>query len=142
MWHNQSSVYACPGRRRGGLTRRAFLQVGMLGALGLSLSDYLALRQARGATAAPARSVILIYAMGGISHHDSFDPKPDAPAEVRGEFGTIPARLPGVRFSDLLPRLAGRIDRYALLRAVRHDQTDHGVGAYYMLRGYTQPDPT
>jgi hypothetical protein len=80
--------------------------------------------------------------MGGISHHDSFDPKPDAPAEVRGEFRTVATRLPGVRFSEHLPRLAGLIDRFALLRAVRHGERDHGVGAYYMLRGYPQPDPS
>jgi hypothetical protein len=124
------------------LSRRAFLRVGTLGALGLSLSDYLALQQARGAPPARAKSIILIYTMGGISHHDSFDPKPGAPAEIRGELGTIPTRLPGARFSDLIPRLARRIDQYVLLRAVQHNQTDHGVGAYYMLRGYTQPDPT
>lgn len=80
--------------------------------------------------------------MGGISHHDSFDPKPDAPAEIRGEFRTIPTKLPGVRFSEHVPRLARMIDSYALIRSVQHNQTDHGVGAYYMLRGYTQPDPS
>src|SRR5262245_30520409 len=84
--------------RKGG--RRAFLKAGALAALGLSLPEYLGLRAAAGTTPARARSVILIYAMGGISHHDSFDPKPDAPAEVRGEFSTIPTALPGVRFSE------------------------------------------
>src|SRR5436190_21547108 len=124
MGRNQPPVDACPGHRRAALSRRAFLRVGTLGALGLSLPDYLALRQAQGATVARAKSIILIYAMGGISHHDSFDPKPLAPAEIKGEFGTIVTRLPGVRFSDLIPRLARRIGRYALLRAVRHNQTD------------------
>ena len=80
--------------------------------------------------------------MGGISHHDSFDPKPGAPAEVRGEFRTIATRLPGVRFCEHLPRLAGLVERFALLRAVQHRERDHGVGAYFMLRGYTQPDPS
>jgi hypothetical protein len=80
--------------------------------------------------------------MGGISHHDSFDPKPGAPAEVRGEFATIPTKVPGVRFSDQVPLLAGALKRYALIRSVQHRETDHGVGAYYMLRGYTQPDPS
>jgi hypothetical protein len=121
--------------------RRAFLRAGTLGAFGLSLAQYFSLREARAGAPPRARSVLLIYAMGGISHHDSFDPKPDAPAEVRGEFKTIPTRLPGVRFTDLVPRLARMIDRYVLLRAVQHNQQDHGVGAYFMLRGYTQPTP-
>jgi hypothetical protein len=123
-------------------SRRAFLKAGTLGAFGLSLSQYFALQTARGATPARAKSIILIYTMGGISHHDSFDPKPGSPAEIRGEFKTIPTRLPGVRFTDLIPRLARMIDQYVLLRAVQHNERDHGVGAYYMLRGYTQPDPT
>jgi hypothetical protein len=142
MGHSQPPAGGCTGYRRATLSRRAFLKVGTLGAVGLSLSDYLALRQARGATTARAESIILLYTMGGISHHDSFDPKPDAPAEIRGDFKTIPSRLPGVRFSDLLPRLARTIDHYVLLRAVQHTERDHGVGAYYMLRGYPQPDPT
>src|SRR5262249_31533189 len=69
-------------------------------------------------------------------------PKPNAPREVRGEFKTIPTKLPGIRFSDMIPRLAQMIDKYALIRSIYHKETDHGVGAYYMLRGYTQPDPS
>src|SRR5262245_6430347 len=122
--------------------RRSFLKVGALSALGVSLAEYLGLREARAGGPPPARSVVLIYAMGGISHHDSFDPKPLASAEVRGEFGTIPTRLPGVHFAEHLPRLARAADQFALVRSVQHSQTDHGVGAYYMLRGYPQPDPS
>src|SRR5437016_169081 len=94
------SSTGCPGYRRTALSRRGFLKVGTLGAIGLSLSLYLALRAAAGPTPAKAKSVLLLYTMGGISHHDSFDPKPDAPAEVRGEFRTIPTCVPGVRFSE------------------------------------------
>jgi hypothetical protein len=122
------------------MNRRAFLKVGAIGALGLSFSTYAGLRQVRGATSARAKSVILIYTMGGISHHDSFDPKPAAPAEIRGEFSTIATRLPGIRFSEHVPRLAGMADRYALIRSMQHQETDHGVGAYYMLRGYPQSE--
>lgn len=133
----------CTGYRRlRAMNRRAFLKAGTLGALGLSLAEYFALREARGAEPARASSVLLVYAMGGISHHDSFDPKPDAPAEVRGEFRTIATRLPGIRFTEHVPRLAGMLDQFTLLRAVHHNERDHGVGAYYMLRGYTQPDPS
>jgi hypothetical protein len=124
------------------VSRRTFLRAGTLGAFGFSLAQYFGLRQARGAIAAPAKSVLLIYAMGGISHHDSFDPKPEAPAEVRGEFRTIPTRLSGFRFSEHVPRLARMADQFALLRSVQHSERDHGVGAYYMLRGYPQPDPS
>src|SRR5262249_17196115 len=135
MEHNSQSSSGCASHRRA-VSRRAFLKVGALGAFGLSLSHYLALRTVAGPTQARAKSVLLLYTMGGISHHDSFDPKPDAPAEVRGEFRTIPTRVPGIRLSEFVPQLARRLDRFALLRAVQHNQTDHGVGAYYMLRGY------
>jgi hypothetical protein len=106
----------------------------------LSLWQYLQLQGAQTA-AARARAVLLIYTMGGISHHDSFDPKPRAPAEIRGEFSTIPTCLAAVRFTALIPRLARMADRYTLIRSVHHHEQDHGVGAYYMLRGYPEPSP-
>src|SRR5262249_1381611 len=93
------------------VSRRAFLRAGALGAVGFPLAPYLALKAAVGRAAARAKSVLLIYTMGGISHHDSFDPKPDAPAEVRGEFRTIPTRVPSVRFSEYVPRLARMLDQ-------------------------------
>ncbi|MBI1914919.1 MAG: DUF1501 domain-containing protein [Planctomycetes bacterium] len=156
MGHNTRSSTGCPGYRQAALSRRAFLTAGALGGIGLSLSHYLALRAAAPLTLpsppggegrvrggpARAKSVLLLYTMGGISHHDSFDPKPDAPAEIRGEFRTIPTCVPGIRFSEYVPRLARMLDQFALIRSVQHNQTDHGVGAYYMLRGYPQPDPS
>jgi hypothetical protein len=142
MRHPTQSRPGCASYRQATTSRRAFLKAGTLSAFGLSLSHSLALRGAAGRTPARAKSVLLIYTMGGISHHDSFDPKPGAPAEVRGEFRTLPTRVPGVRFSEYVPRLARMLDQYALIRSVQHNQTDHGVGAYYMLRGYTQPDPS
>jgi uncharacterized protein (DUF1501 family) len=130
--------------RRFDRTRRTVLRAGALGALGMPSA-----RRGNGAdgpgeleSAPRAKSVIVIYAGGGISHHESFDPKPDAPAEVRGEFGTIATAFPGVRFGELLPKLATRTGRYALIRSLKHTQTDHGVAAYYVLRGFVQPDPT
>src|SRR5581483_11278602 len=86
------------------VSRRQFLRVGGLSALGLSLPAFL-----RARAAAPARkdiNCILLWMQGGPSHIDMFDPKPDAPAEIRGEFKTIPTTLPGVRFSEHLPHLA------------------------------------
>lgn len=138
-----SSIPGCASYHRiATLKRRAFFKVGALGALGLGMPQYFGLRAAQPARVARAQSVVLIYAMGGISHHDSFDPKPDAPPEVRGEFRTISTRVAGVRFSEHLPRLARQADQFALVRSVEHSERDHGVSAYYMLRGYTQPDPS
>ena len=98
-----------------GLSRRSFLRVGGLAPFGLTLPAYLqAMAEQPGAARAPAKKAkrcILLWMQGGPSHHDSFDPKPDAPAEVRGEFGTIPTTLPGVRFCDPLPMLAKQTDK-------------------------------
>src|SRR5262245_54549290 len=124
------------------LSRRGILR-GVAGAVtGIYLSDLVARRARADRRPARARSVLVIYAGGGISHHDAFDPKPAAPAEVRGDFSTIPTALPGVAFSEHLPLLARGLDQYALIRSLHHTQTDHGVSAYLMLRGYAQPDPT
>src|SRR5688572_21389738 len=88
----------------GPLSRRDFLQIGALGALGLALPDYL--RRAEAAPAAKATGAILVFLGGGPSHHDTFDPKPDAAAEIRGEFTAVATAVPGVRFASSLPRLA------------------------------------
>ena len=142
MRHSRSAEVACPsyrGIRR--LSRRSVLKAGSLSALGISIAQYLALRTAQASNPARAKSVLLIYTMGGISHHDSFDPKPEATAEIRGEFKTIATKLPGIQFSDQVPMLAQMANRFTLIRSVHHRERDHGVGAYYMLRGYTQPNP-
>ncbi len=124
------------------VSRREILRVGSLSALGLTLPELLRCQAATTPVAARARSAILVFAQGGISHHDSFDPKPHAPAEVRGPFKSVATRIPGIQFSDKVPRLAAHADRYTLIRSMWHRETDHGVGSYYVLRGYTQPDPT
>ena len=124
------------------LSRRQILKLGPLSVLGLSLGGSQGLQAAPSSIGARAKSVIMVYCGGGISHHDSFDPKPDAPAEVRGEFSTVSTALPGVFFTELLPRLARQAARFTLIRSVHHDQTNHGVSAYFMQRGYTEPDPS
>src|SRR5205823_305428 len=93
----------CLSHRRA--RRRSVLQAGLLGAVGLSLPEYLRMRSAWGAAPSRAESVLVIWPAGGVSHHDTFDPKPLAPAEVRGEFGTLETSVPGVRFSDRIPLL-------------------------------------
>src|SRR5262245_49178338 len=93
------------GDWRGLWSRRGLLQGASLCFPGFVLGDFA--RRAAAAGAQPrARSVLVVYAGGGISHHDAFDPKPDAPAEVRGELATIGTALPGAAFTELLPRLA------------------------------------
>lgn len=126
-----------PGRSRdcGGLHRRHFLKLGALGGLGLSLPDLLAAKEARGGLAKDV-SCILIWTLGGTSHHDTFDPKPDAPEAVRGEFGTISTVVPGVRFSELLPRLAGELNRYAVLRSLNPVTGAHGAADFVMQSGH------
>jgi Protein of unknown function (DUF1501) len=119
------------------LTRRQWLKVGGLGLSGLSLAQLLQLEaqaNSRGLRP-PARSVILLFQFGGPSHLDTFDPKPAAPREIRGEFAPIATRVPGIQFSEHLPRLAGIADKFALVRSVQHNRANHNPGAYYSLTG-------
>src|SRR4051794_16289560 len=120
-----------------GINRRHFLRVGSLAAFGLSLPDWLRAR-ARGATSAKEKDVscILLWLQGGISHIDSFDPKPEAPAEIRGEFGIIDTKVPGIRVCDPLPRLAEHQDKFSILRSLNPRNGSHGVADAYMLTGH------
>src|SRR5262245_49877328 len=122
-----------------GLSRRQFLRVGGLSALGLSLPAFLRLRQqAAASTPAPRRGAvncILLWMQGGPSHLDTFDPKPDAAAEIRGEFGTIPTRHPGVRVCEHLPLLARQFDKLSLIRGHDPRNGSHGVADHLMMSG-------
>ena len=124
-----------------GLRRRAFLKLGTLGGLGLSLPQLLsavesAASTSAGATDRPDRNCILIWTLGGTSHHDTFDPKPEAPQAIRGEFQTIPTAVPGVHFSELLPRLAQEAGRYALLRSLNPVTGAHAAADFVMMSGH------
>ncbi|HEX7377645.1 MAG TPA: DUF1501 domain-containing protein [Pirellulales bacterium] len=121
------------GQRRA--SRRALLQIGAMGLGGLSLPRYLHAEAAGKIAAAKAKSCILLFQFGGPSHLDTFDPKPDAPAEIRGEFATIATRTPGLAFCEHLPKLAALSDRFALVRSVHHNRGAHNPGAYYSLTG-------
>jgi hypothetical protein len=88
-----------------------------------------------GAPAAKAKSCILIWLDGGPSHYETFDPKPSAPAEIRGQFNAIDTKIPGVQFSKHCRKLAERLDRYAIIRSIRHNQGNHGAGNHYMMTG-------
>jgi hypothetical protein len=133
-----------------GVSRREMLRVGGLGFSGLLWSDLLRARAAaEGQTSAVARplhatfgrakSCILIFNYGGPSHIDSFDLKPAAPVEIRGEFQPIATRVPGTKLCEHLPRLAMLADRYALIRSVNHADNDHAVGAYLALTAHPHP---
>jgi hypothetical protein len=127
-----------------GLTRREILRVGGLGFTGLMWPDLLRSRAAAGQVRphgrfGQARACILIFHYGGPSHLDTWDLKPDAPAEVRGEFRPTATRVPGITITEHLPRLATLADRYAIVRSVTHRDNDHAIGAYLALTGYSHP---
>jgi hypothetical protein len=120
-----------------GMRRRDFLKVGVLSGLGLALPELLARKKAIAGQRTPTKDVncILIWTQGGTSHHDTFDPKPDAPQSVRGEFGVISTAVPGVKFTEILPRMARELNRYAVLRSLNPRNGSHGVADYEMMSG-------
>jgi len=129
------SVVSNPGQAGADPSRRAFLRVGAVGAFGLTLGDLLAARSAARDSSPPARAVIMLWLWGGPSHLDTFDMKPDAPAEYRGPFEPIATEVPGIYLCELLPGLARRAGRFALLRAMHHESSDHGVAGTIALTG-------
>src|SRR5947209_11781907 len=118
-----------------GVRRRDFLRLGVFGATGLSLANYLRLAEAGQVTGGKATSAIFVNLGGGPSHMDSFDLKPDAPKEYRGEFNPIATNVPGIEISEHLPRLAKCADKYTILRGVSHSLAAHDLGAKYMNTG-------
>jgi uncharacterized protein (DUF1501 family) len=130
-------TYLSP-RQSGGFSRRGFLKVGCLGAAGLTLSDVLRARAlAASAESAPRdTSVIMIWLDGGPPQHETYDPKPDAPAEFRGPLKAIPTALPGVQLSELLPHHARLMQKLSIIRSMYHDNGDHYAAAHWMLTGY------
>ncbi len=127
-----------------GLTRRELLQVGYSGLLGMGLTSLGARAQASGATgsaAARARSVVLIFQTGAPSQIDTFDPKPGAPAEIRGEFRAVPTVVPGISFSEHLPGLAARADKLAVVRSMTHGLPSHEHATHMMLTGIDKMPP-
>ena len=121
-----------------GLSRRSFLQIGTLAGFGMSLPLFLRSRQALAKTnAASAKDVncILIWTHGGTSHHDTLDPKPSAPASVRGEFGAIDTAIPGIQFSEICPNMAAGLKRFAVLRGWNPKNGSHGMAEAWMMSG-------
>src|SRR5262249_31900492 len=137
----------CPDFRRSlaRTDRRTFVKAGILGAAGLSLADVL--RAQAPVVNAPGssgnvNSVIILWMRGGPSHHDMWDPKPDAPSEVRGEFGTIGTSVPGIRLCDLLQMSAKIMHKWSIVRSLHHHDPGHSSGDQICFTGYNAgPNP-
>jgi len=118
------------------ISRRQLLRVGALGAFGLGLPSLLRAESAPSTPVKDKRSVILLWMQGGPSHIDTFDPKPDAPAEIRGEFGVVKTKTPGVVLSEHLPKLAKNVDKLSIIRSGYNYNASHGVADAYLLSGF------
>ena len=123
-----------------GVRRRDFLRVGTLG--GLSLAQLLRLQQSARADGGAKKDVncIFIFLIGGMPQHDMWDPKPNAPAEIRGDFKPAKTSVPGVQFTEVMPALCRAADQLAVLRGMTHGDSDHGRGYHIMMTGMT-PGP-
>lgn len=124
-------------------SRRNLITVGALAGLGLTLGDVLKLEAAEPGKKKPeakAKSVIHIYLQGGFPHMDSFDPKPDAPAEYRGVLNPVKTKLPGVFFSEHMVKSAAVADKMTVIRSMSHTEVDHSRGEHSMFTGY-RPSP-
>jgi len=133
----------CPGNH---IERRGFLHVGLLGGLGLTLTDFFRLQSAQAdlksyeSQEGSAKSVIFIFLPGGMAHQETFDPKPYAPVEYRGPLGSIDTKLTGVRFGEKLAQTAQIADRITVCRAMTHGEAAHERGTHNMFTGY-RPSP-
>ena len=126
-------------KRCDGFTRRDSLQLGLGALLGTGFVDGLralgASRPEGSGPVAKAQRCILIWMDGGPTHFETFDPKPDAPLEFRGEFSAIDTAVSGVQFSEHMVKLAASLNDFAMIRSIRHDQGNHGAGNHYMMTG-------
>src|SRR5579871_2772650 len=141
------SIPGRPVRNCDGFVRREFLKVGGAGLLGLSLPEFLS-RKAKAAPASvgtqpksfgAAKNVIMLFLQGGPSHIDIWDPKPNAPANIRGEFKTIKTKVPGIELSEVMPMLADQVDKVTLIRSMSYTPAglfNHTAAIYQMMTGY------
>lgn len=124
-------------RENVGWSRRGFLKAGMLGTAGLSLAEVLR-SDAQSARTSPQRdhAVIILWMRGGPSQHETWDPKPAAPAEYRGAFGAISTNVPGIQIVDLLPRCAQMMDKWSIIRSLHHGNAGHSAGDQILFTGH------
>ncbi|HUR44961.1 MAG TPA: DUF1501 domain-containing protein, partial [Candidatus Saccharimonadales bacterium] len=128
------------------MPRRDFIQLGLLGTLGLGFSDILRLRASASdssptKTAAKRVNCIMIWLDGGPSHYETFDPKPNAPSEIRGDLKPIATSVPGIHFCEAIPALAKAADKFTVVRSICHRDPNHGGGNHYMMTGSPTPVP-
>ncbi len=124
-------------------SRRSFLQVGIVGGLGLTLGDYFKLKADQKnyeSKEGVAKSIIHIFLPGGIAHQETFDPKPFAPQEYRGPLGHIETKVPGLYFSELLKQTAQVSDKLTVVHSMTHGEAAHERGTHNMFTGY-RPSP-
>ena len=124
------------------LTRRSVLQIGGASTLGLTLPQLLAARKATAADPqgfGKAKQVIILFLHGGHPQQETFDPKPDGPSETRGEFGAISTAIPGIQFSELLPKCATLADQFAVVRSMSHENTNHVQACLPAQTGHKHP---
>jgi hypothetical protein len=136
-----------------GPTRREWMRIGSIGLFGLNLPNFFGWQKAQAANTTAtgasrlqgakgfgtAKSVIMVFLQGGPSHLDIWDPKPDAPSNIRGEFKPIPTKVPGIQLSEHMPKLAEQVKRYTLIRSMSYTPTglfNHTAAIYQMLTGY------
>jgi hypothetical protein len=140
-----ASIDCSPHRHITGIRRRELLQVGYSGLLGLGLPACLAGRaisaetQSSSSRARQPKSIIIVFLTGAASHHDTFDMKPGAPPEIRGEFQPIASSSSGIHVCEHLPRLAARAHQYALVRSLSHRDNNHLMSTHHVLTGALQP---
>jgi uncharacterized protein (DUF1501 family) len=121
-------MFTITGKRHrlcNGVSRRDVLRIGSLGLAGLALPDLLRLRAASAASGKRASNLIMIHMSGGPSHVDTWDPKPDAPADIRGEFKAIPTNVDGIQLCELFPLQAKMMDRFAIIRSITNAREEH-----------------
>ena len=125
------------------VSRRTAVQAGAIGLLGMGSNHLRGLRAADSGTspAGTAKCCIYIFLSGGLSQYESFDPKPEAPLEVRGEFGSIATQTPGLQITEHLPGLAQRSHLWSVVRSLTHPSNEHTLGHYYMLTGRSGATP-
>src|SRR6266568_2721183 len=123
----------CPGT----LSRRAFVRLGLAGLGSLGLSELLRMQsRATEPGRTSPKSILVLWLWGGPSHMETFDLKPDAPSEYRGDFRPIRTNVPGIQISEQLPRLARLGDKFALIRSLHHNSPGHVNSTHTMLSGY------
>ncbi len=125
--------------RQGRMMRRGFLHAGLMGTAGLTLSSLLA-KEARAADSTRSRagtkSVIILWMRGGPAQHETWDPKPEAPADYRGEFGAISTKVPGIQINEFLPMSAAIMDKWSIIRSLHHEDPGHATADQMCFTGY------